>query len=184
LLGAARSLCQHEAGIACILGTGSNSCFYDGSQIVNNISPLGFILGDEGSGAVMGKKLVADVLKKQLPEHIIHAFFETYSFTLAEIVHAVYRQAFPNRFLAQFTRFLAQHIQEPEIEHLVVHSFNEFISRNVLQYPEARQMPIYFTGSVAFHFSDQVKQSLANYGLSLAGIVKNPIEQLVAYHSA
>lgn len=184
LLGAARSLCQHQAGIACILGTGSNSCYYDGMQVVNNVSPLGFILGDEGSGAVMGKKLVADILKKQMPEHIIQLFFNTYSYSPAEIVHTVYREPFPNRFLAQFSRFLVANIHEPEIERLVENSFDEFILRNILQYPESSSLPIHFTGSIASNFSAQLTRSLGRFGLKVASIVKLPIEQLVRYHTS
>jgi N-acetylglucosamine kinase-like BadF-type ATPase len=183
LLGAARSLCQHQEGIACILGTGSNSCFYDGVKIVSNISPLGFILGDEGSGAVMGKKLVADVLKNQFPKNIIELFFHHYSFTSAEIVNAVYRKPFPNRFLAQFTLFLSKHIELPEIEHIVKSSFNEFINRNILQYPESRKFPIHFTGSIAFHFKAQLEASLSNFNLQASSIVASPIDNLVKYHS-
>ena len=110
MLAAARGLCGHEAGIACILGTGSNSCFYNGKEIVNNISPLGFILGDEGSGAVLGKLLVGDVLKNQLPPAIKEAFLKQFDLTAPEIIDRVYRQPFPNRFLASLSPFLAQHL--------------------------------------------------------------------------
>ena len=110
MLAAARGLCGHEAGIACILGTGSNSCFYNGEEIVNNISPLGFILGDEGSGAVLGKLLVGDVLKNQLPPAIKEAFLKQFGLTAPEIIDRVYRQPFPNRFLASLSPFLAQHL--------------------------------------------------------------------------
>ena len=107
LLGAARALCGKSPGIACILGTGSNSCFYDGQQITSNVSPLGYILGDEGSGAVLGKRLVGDCLKKQLPEHICHSFLDTFGLTPAQIIEKVYRQPQANRFLASLTPFLS-----------------------------------------------------------------------------
>lgn len=122
MLAAARGLCGYEAGIACILGTGSNSCFYNGEEIVNNISPLGFILGDEGSGAVLGKLLVGDILKNQLPPAIKEAFLKQFDLTAPEIIDRVYRQPFPNRFLASLSPFIAQHLEEPGIRQLVLDS--------------------------------------------------------------
>ncbi|MBA4322389.1 MAG: ATPase, partial [Odoribacter sp.] len=116
LLGAARSLCQGEPGIACIMGTGSNSCYYDGTVIVSNVSPLGYILGDEGGGAVLGRKLVSGVLKKQVPQTVIDSFFDTYKITPAEILENVYMKPFPNRFLGQFSRFILANIQIPELQ--------------------------------------------------------------------
>jgi len=115
LLGAARGICGKAAGIACIMGTGSNSCFYDGNQIVKNISPLGFILGDEGSGAVLGKLLVGDLLKEILPATIKEKFLSQFNLTPAQIIDKVYRQSFPNRFLASLSPFLAENIHEPAI---------------------------------------------------------------------
>ncbi|WP_288160101.1 ATPase, partial [Bacteroides acidifaciens] len=148
MLAAARGLCGHEAGIACILGTGSNSCFYNGEEIVNNISPLGFILGDEGSGAVLGKLLVGDILKNQLPPAIKEAFLKQFGLTAPEIIDRVYRQPFPNRFLASLSPFLAQHLEEPAIRSLVLNSFIAFLRRNVMQY-DYKQYPVHFIGSVA-----------------------------------
>ena len=112
LLAAARALCGNSPGIACILGTGSNSCLYDGKDIIKNISPLGFILGDEGSGAVLGKLLVGDVLKNQLPVALQKAFFAEFGLTPAVIMEKVYKQPFPNRFLASLSPFLLRHIEE------------------------------------------------------------------------
>ena len=120
LLGAARSLCGKEQGIACILGTGSNSCLYDGEKIIANVSPLGYILGDEGSGAVLGKRLVGDCLKHQLPEHICQAFLNETGLTPADIINKVYRQPQANRFLASLTPFLSAHREEPEIHDLLI----------------------------------------------------------------
>lgn len=126
LLAAARGLFLKEKGIACILGTGSNSCFYDGKNIIHNVSPLGFILGDEGSGAVLGKKFAADCLKNQLPEKLKDKFLKQYDLTPAQIIESVYKKPFPNRFLAQFTRFLSENIAEPSIYNIVFDSFTEF----------------------------------------------------------
>ena len=127
MLAAARGLCGREAGITCILGTGSNSCFYDGKEIVNHISPLGFILGDEGSGAVLGKLLVGDILKNQLSPAIKEAFLKQFDLTVPEIIDRVYRQPFPNRFLASLSPFIAQHLEEPRIRQLVLGSFIAFL---------------------------------------------------------
>lgn len=123
MLAAARGLCGHQPGIACIMGTGSNSCYYDGKNIVSNVSPLGFILGDEGSGAVLGKLLVGDILKNQMTPGLKEKFLEQYNLTPAEIIDRVYRQPFPNRFLASFSPFLVEHLDEPAIRELVLNSF-------------------------------------------------------------
>ena len=119
LLAAARSLCQDERGIACILGTGSNSCYYDGRAIRNNISPLGYMLGDEGSGAVIGRKFIGDLLKNQLSATISDRFYSAYDLTPAQIMEHVYKKPFPNRFLAQFTHFIHGNIHEPSMRNMV-----------------------------------------------------------------
>ena len=183
LLGAARALCQADPGIACILGTGSNSCYYDGKQIISNVPALGFILGDEGSAAVMGRKLVSDVLKNQLPRNVIDLFLEKYKTTQAEILDRVYRKPFPNRFLGSFTRFLSENINVPEVEHIVSTSFNEFIARNILQYPESAIYPVHFTGSIAFHFSKTLGECLAGHGLRKGMISGSPMSELIKYHA-
>ena len=182
LLGAARSLCQSEPGIACIIGTGSNSCYYDGKSIVSNVSPLGYILGDEGGGAVIGRKLVAGVLKKQLPGIVIENFFKTWSYTPAEILDNVYNMPFPNRFLGQFTRFIADNIHVPELQGMITSSFDEFITRNVLSYPEARKYPVHFTGSIAYHFRPFLEELLLKYRLQPGIFTLTPMENLVRYH--
>jgi len=183
LLAAAQSLCQTKAGIACILGTGSNSCYYNGCEITENVSPLGFILGDEGSGAVLGKKLVGDILKNQLPQFLIDQFFETYQVTGATILENVYKKPFPSRYLAGFTRFLSENIAVPEIELLVTTAFREFISRNLMKYPGIGQIPIHFTGSIAFFFKEQLQKSLEEQGLILGNIEKAPMKGLIRYHN-
>lgn len=181
LLGAARSLFQHEKGIACILGTGSNSCFYDGSEIVQNVSPLGYILGDEGSGAVLGKLLVADCLKNQLPEWIAEKFLDEYELTPATIMENVYKKSFPNRFLAKFTPFILEHIEEPAIFNLVYDSFDAFLVRNVMQYP-LEDMLVGFVGSIAHYFRDTLEIVASERGINISEIVQSPMEGLVRYH--
>jgi len=182
LLGAARSLCLNEPGIACIIGTGSNSCYYDGTGIVSNVSPLGYILGDEGGGAVLGRKLVSGVLKKQLPGIVIENFFKEYPYTPAGILDNVYNMPFPNRFLGQFTRFIADNIHVPELQAIITSSFDEFMIRNVLQYPEARKYPVHFTGSVAYHFRPFLEELLTKYRLQSGLFTLTPMENLVRYH--
>ena len=157
MLAAARGLCGREAGITCILGTGSNSCFYDGKEIVNHISPLGFILGDEGSGAVLGKLLVGDILKNQLSPAIKEAFLKQFDLTVPEIIDRVYRQPFPNRFLASLSPFIAQHLEEPGIRQLVLGSFIAFLRRNVMQY-DYTQYPAHFIGSVAHCYKEILQE--------------------------
>jgi len=183
LQAAAHSLCQDQPGFACILGTGSNSCYYDGSEIVDNVSPLGFILGDEGSGAVLGKKLIGDVLKKQLPTSLINEFFETYNTTATEILENVYKKPFPSRYLANFTKFLSKNIKHPEIENIVISSFREFVTRNLLQYPGIERTPIHFTGSIAFHFEVQLRKAIEEQHLILGNIERAPMDGLIRYHN-
>ena len=183
LVAAARGLLQHEAGIACILGTGSNSCFYDGKNIVSNVSPLGFILGDEGSGAVLGKKFIADCLKNQLPEELKNKFLATFGLTANDIINHVYRKPFPNRYLAQFTPFLAENMAEPAIYNLIFDSFTDFFVRNVMQYPNFEEYPISFVGSIAYYFKDILEVVAFELGITLGEIKQSPLEGLVAFHS-
>jgi hypothetical protein len=182
LLGAARSLCMNAPGIACIIGTGSNSCYYDGTKIVSNVSPLGYILGDEGGGAVIGRKLVAGVLKKQLPGIVIENFFKAYPYTPAEILDNVYNMPLPNRFLGQFSRFIADNIHVPELQLIITSSFDEFIVRNVLSYPEARQYPVHFTGSIAYHFRPFLEELLIKHRLQPGIFTLTPMDNLVNFH--
>ncbi|MCX6302222.1 MAG: ATPase [Bacteroidia bacterium] len=182
LLGAARSLCQNDRGIACIMGTGSNSCYYDGKSIAANVSPLGYILGDEGGGAVIGRKLVSAVLKKQVPDDIIELFFNTYHITPAEILEKVYMKPFPNRFLGQFAKFISANIHIAELRDIIRTSFDEFIIRNILQYPESASLPVHFTGSISIHFKSFLEESLKNHNLRLGKVTLSPMADLISYH--
>lgn len=183
LLAAARALCGREAGIACIMGTGSNSCFYDGNGIVDNVSPLGFILGDEGSGAVLGKLLVGDCLKNQLSPKLQVKFFKQFGMTRGEILDNVYKQPFPNRFLASFSPFLIQHIREPEIHALVLNSFRAFFKRNVMQY-DYRTYKVHFIGSIAYFYQEILHEVAAELGIQVGTIIQSPMKGLVNYHSS
>ena len=182
MLAAARGLCGREAGITCILGTGSNSCFYDGKEIVNHISPLGFILGDEGSGAVQGKLLVGDILKNQLSPTIKEVFLKQFDLTVPEIIDRVYRQPFPNRFLASLSPFIAQHLEEPGIRQLVLGSFIAFLRRNVMQY-DYTQYPAHFIGSVAHCYKEILQEAAQETGIRIGKILQSPMEGLIQYHS-
>jgi len=182
LLGAARSLFQHEKGIACILGTGSNSCFYDGVEITQNVSPLGFILGDEGSGAVLGKLFIADCLKNQMPEWITEKLLDEYELPPAIIMDNIYKKSFPNRFLAKFTPFILEHIEEPAIFNLVYDSFDAFFIRNVMQYP-LEDVQVGFIGSIAHYFRDTLEIVASERGIMLSEIVQGPMEGLVRFHT-
>lgn len=183
VLAAAHSLCGDKPGIACILGTGSNSCYYDGKRIVSNVSPLGYILGDEGSAAVIGKRLVSDILKRQLPAQVIDRFFETYKTSTAEIIENVYKKPFPSRYLGQFTRFISANIELPALQELINSSFDDFIKRNVLLYPEAQNVPIHFTGGIAFHFSEFLIKRVKKAGLTPGVISLSPMANLIKYHT-
>lgn len=183
LLAAARALCGHEAGIACIMGTGSNSCLYDGSNIVSNVSPLGFILGDEGSGAVLGKLFLGDVLKKQLPADVIAEFLDEYSLDLLKIIHRVYREPQPNRFLASVTPFISKHIAVKEIHDMVLSSFTSFFKRNVMQYSGYETHKVNFAGSIAYYFKPVLEEAALNSGCTIGKVIKSPMEGLLEYHS-
>ncbi len=181
LLAAARGLCGKEAGIACILGTGSNSCFYDGTAIKENVSPLGYILGDEGSGAVIGKTLIGNLLKKQYPGYLYDRFKDYYGISSQEIMECVYKKPFPNRYLAQFTRFVAANIDDPYMYDLVFKAFSDFIVRNIMQY-DYLSYPVYFTGSVAYHFEDILREACLSNKIWAAEITQSPLKGLVEYH--
>lgn len=182
LLAAARSLCGDQEGIAAILGTGSNSCYYDGKNVAQHVSPLGYILGDEGSGAVLGRLLVADVLKNQFPQSLTKLFYETHNTTKSEVMEHVYRKPFPNRYLAGFTRFMLENIHEEKIANIISGSFASFFVRNIAQYPQSRKLDVHFTGSVAWYFSGLLKEAALKEGFSIGRITQNPMNDLLAYH--
>lgn len=183
LLGAARSLFGDKKGIACILGTGSNSCFYDGEKIMAHIPSLGFILGDEGSGAALGKRLISDAFKEQLPENVRDTFLEEYHLTLPEILDKVYKQPAPNRLLASFVPFLHKNLWNPYIFSLVLKELTRFVRRNVSMYKGAHSVDVCFTGSIAWNFERVLREAVASQGFRVTRITPSPMEGLVAYHS-
>jgi glucosamine kinase len=182
MLAAARSLCMTEPGIACIIGTGSNSCYYDGKSIVSNVAPLGYILGDEAGAAVIGRKLISGVLKKQVSGQVIDLFFGTYKISPGEILENVYMKPFPNRFLGQFARFISANINIGELQEIIISCFDDFIIRNILQYPESEYLPVHFTGSIAFHFRSFLEDRLKKHNLKAGKITLSPMANLIEYH--
>lgn len=183
MLAAARGLCGREAGIACIMGTGSNSCYYDGENIVANVSPLGFILGDEGSGACLGKLMVGDLLKNQMTPELKEKFLKQFNLTPADIIDRVYRKPFPNRFLASLSPFLAQNINEPCVHELVLNSFKAFFKRNIMQYENYQNLKVNLIGSVAFYYKEVLAEAAEAMGIQLGTIIQSPMEGLIKYHA-
>lgn len=182
MLGAARGLLGRERGIACILGTGANSGVYDGENLVKGVYAGGYILGDEGSGGVLGKLLISDWVKKQMPQDIYDALTEEYSLTYLGIVDRVYKQPFPNRWLAQFTKFMSAHRDNAYVHNLLVEAFKAFFNRNIKQYEEWQTLEVGFIGSIAFYFNAELREVADMCGIKLGKIMQNPIEGLIEYH--
>ena len=181
LLAAARAMCGHETGIACILGTGSNSCLFDGEKIIGNTPSLGYILGDEGSGAHLGRQLLSDCLKKQLPKKICDKFFEQYDLNVATILENTYHSSLPNRWLAGFTPFLSENKEVPEIKMMLKECFKQFFQRNTMTYRRS-WLPIHIIGNIGIHFSEEIKETAESLGLSIGNIVDSPMNGLIEYH--
>ena len=181
LMAAAHSLCNHEAGIACILGTGSNSCQWNGSEIIAQVSPLGFILGDEGSGAALGRQLVGDALKNQLTPGLKEKLLEEQQLTPSLIIDKVYRQPFPSRFLASLAPFLLNNIGDDSIRKIVNRSFTDFFERNVMQY-DYMHHKVHFVGSVAWHFASILREVAATKGIAIRKIEQSPMPGLIDYY--
>lgn len=182
MLGAARATCGQSTGLVGILGTGSNSCLYDGKKIVENISPLGFILGDEGSGAVLGRTLVGDALKGQLGEELRHCFLEEMHLTPTLIIERVYRQPQPNRFLASLVPFLHTHQSHPTIQELLLNEFRRFFRRNIAQYKQP-DLPVHLVGGIASAFQAEIRSAAEIEGYHVGQILQTPIETLTHYHT-
>lgn len=183
LLGAAHAVCGHEEGIACILGTGANSCLYDGEQIVANISPLGYILGDEGSGAVLGKMLLNGIFKGDLSAEIHDLYLEWSGLTYPEIIDKVYRQPLANRFLASSSKFIKENLQYAELEGLVRYNFDTFFKKNVLKYTVSSIRVISAVGGIASAFEEQLRASADSFGYQVGKVLSSPIDGLIEYYS-
>lgn len=183
LVAAARALCGNEKGIACILGTGSNSCYYNGKKIVKNSPGLGYVLGDEGSGAYLGRKVVQHFLYNTFDEELSNAFNKKYETNINEILERVYKGPQPNRYLAGFTIFLAENRGHYIIENIIEDGLNDFFFTHICKYSESWLYPINFVGSVAYGFSDVIKALCDSYEFQLGKILQTPMEGLIKYHS-
>lgn len=182
LMGAARGMLGTKKGFICMIGTGSNSGYYDGKSITMNVPPLGFILGDEGSGAALGKKILADFIRGIMPADLADKFRFRYGAEKDDIVSHVYRGVFPSKFIGGFVRFIKEHISHEYCYNLVKTSFEEFVSRNLLLYNVTGKTEFAATGSVAWCFRDILEEVFGTYGLFISNVTKEPIEGLVRYH--
>lgn len=182
LLAAARAVCGEREGIACIMGTGANSCLYDGNRVVENTPPLGYILGDEGSGAVLGKLFVNALFKGQLPSELKDEWLEETGLSLNIIINKVYREPLANRFLASTSRFIHQHLSVEPLERMVVDNFREHFRRNVNQYGR-KDLTVGAIGSVAYYYREQLQKAATVEGYTLGKVMRSPMDGLVRYHS-
>mgnify|MGYP001080787706 CR=1 FL=1 len=182
LLGAARGLLVHQPGLACILGTGSNSCLYNGSEIIKTVAPLGFILGDEGSGAYLGKTLIADMLKGLAPRHLTSAFFEKFMVTPNVLMDDVYTNPMPSRTLSKYSVFLSEHLDDPYVYNLVYSAFMLFFDRNISQY-EYKAQPLSFVGSTCVLYKPILLKAASDFGVEVSKIIRYSMPGLVEYHS-
>ncbi|NNE55774.1 MAG: N-acetylglucosamine kinase, partial [Flavobacteriales bacterium] len=181
-LGAARALCGDKPGIAAILGTGSNSCLYDGEYIIKNIPSLGYVLGDEGSGAYIGKKFLGDVLSGKAPEELKTRFDKKFNLTKDKVLENIYMQPFPNRFLASFTRFLYQNLDIAYTKGLIRDCFQDFFDQRIKRYEGFGEMPVHFVGSVGFNFSAILREVAEDNQIEIGQILQAPIAALTLYH--
>lgn len=182
LMGAAHALCGHQEGIACILGTGANSCLYDGKQIIQNTPALGYILGDEGSGAVLGRKFINALYKGRLPQGLREAFEQKTGLTMSAVIQRVYREPQANRFLASLSLFIGMHLDVLEVRQLVVGNFREFLRHNVKPYGRP-ELPIGFVGSMAYHYESELREAAQLEGFVVGTVVKSPMSGLIRFHS-
>lgn len=168
----------NSSGICCILGTGSNITYFDGTRIHESNHGLGYILGDEGSGTYIGKELITSFLYETMPSDLAEAFDSKFKIDKEEIINRVYQKPYPNFYLASFAPFLSEHISHPFTVSLLKKSFNEFIETNIKSYPDYKNQTCHFVGSIAYHFSDILKETCEMNGIKVGKILKFPIEEL------
>lgn len=183
LLAAAKAQCSTEAGIVCILGTGTNACLYDGAKIIAQPISLGFILGDEGSGGFLGKMLIKRWLEDELPAPLAEKFNAQFQLSKAEVIEQVYQQQYPNRYLAGFSVFLSENQSEPYLYRLVYDAFSLFIEKFIMKLPNYTDYKIHFVGSIAFHFNNILRKALADKKLTIGHIAENAIAGLALHHT-
>lgn len=184
LLGAARAACGDAPGIACIMGTGSNSCLYDGEKVIDNVTNLGWLLGDEGSGVDLGKRLIKAYTYRELRPETRELFEESTGYNRTSIGNALYGPGNPNRFLASFSPFIHENLGLECMRDIVTSSFSEFLRRHVMKYPNATDRAVNFIGSIAYHYQDLLREVCAGEGLRCGSIAKKPIHALKDYHDA
>lgn len=180
LLAAARAVCGKSEGVACIMGTGVNSCLYDGNAIVANTPPLGYILGDEGSGAVLGKLFLNALYKGFLPQEMTGEFETWISMSYQDIITRIYREPMANRFLASIAPFIHSHLDVPAVRSIVIDNFRGFFRRNVAQY-DAAAMPVGAVGSIAWFFQDELREAARAEGFTVSKILRSPMEGLLEF---
>lgn len=178
LLGAARALCGENEGIACILGTGANSCLFDGSQVVMNTPPMGYILGDEGSGAVLGIRFLNALYKNRLHDQLLSDFESFTGMSMAQVIERVYRQPMPNRWLASLSVFIHQHLDSPAVNSIVKQNFIDFIRHNIIPY-QRTDLPISAVGSIAYYYQEQLAEAVIQEGFILGKILRSPLDALI-----
>ena len=181
MLGAARALCLHNYGIASILGTGSNSCLYDGERVVKSTPALGYILGDEGSGAVLGRLFLNALYKGALSDKIKMDFESETGLSMSSVIERVYRQPMANRFLASLSAFIHRHLDDEGVRDIVVRNFEDFFMKNIVPY-DRRDLPVSFVGSIAWYYQPQLREAADSLGFQVGTVLKSPIEGLVTYH--
>ena len=182
ILGAARALFGRNKGIACILGTGCNCCYYDGTDIESKVSSLGYLFGDEGAGSYLGRTFMERYLKNKIPDDIRSEFDSIYKFSLEDILNAVYNRTSPNRWLASFSEFLAPRQNHPFVKDLVSNSFNAFFEEQVSKYDNYKELPVSFVGSIAFYYKEILLETANRIGIKVLTIMKSPVEGLMTYH--
>lgn len=184
LLGAARATCGYDAGIACILGTGSNTCLYDGQDVIDNVTNLGYLLGDEGSGSHIGKAFLRAYFYRELDEELMQAFEEYNAIDRQSVLDTIYESSVPNTYLASFTRFMGEYKEHPLIQKIIFASFGEFLDRHVRKYKGHLDVPVHFIGSVAFHFKTILLAALHERGMHAGNFIPKPIDALADFHRA
>jgi glucosamine kinase len=183
LMAAARATCGHEKGIACILGTGSNSCYYNGKNISTKQPSLGYLLGDEGSGNHMGKKVLQYYFHGLFDKELKQKFDKRFELDLETVLNNVYRKSFPNRYLAQFASFVFENRGHYLLENIAEDALNDFFINHLLQYKNIHKLPVHFSGSVAYSFQDVIAQLCEQYEIALGNVVQRPMQALVSYYS-
>ncbi|MEL7005414.1 MAG: N-acetylglucosamine kinase [Bacteroidota bacterium] len=182
LIAAARALCGHQEGIACILGTGANSCLYDGKQIVDNIASVGYVMGDEGSGTWLGSQLLSAFMRRELPENIHQRLVKRFDLSNETIIENVYRKSTPAKYISGFSKFIFQNLKDPYLYLLVHRGFTLFFEKNINRYEGFQERQVHFTGSVAFYYANILRKVASEQGVALRNITENPIAGLTLYH--